>query len=59
MLKHRQADLVFHNRNKVTIRTVFGILEDAKGNIWFGSGGGVHRYDGNTITDLKSAAGQQ
>lgn len=38
---------------------LFGILEDAKGNIWFGSGGGVYRYDGKTITDFKSVAGQQ
>jgi ligand-binding sensor domain-containing protein len=32
---------------------VFGILEDDKGNIWFGAIGGVYRYDGNTITDFK------
>ncbi|WEA00172.1 ligand-binding sensor domain-containing protein [Mucilaginibacter sp. SJ] len=32
---------------------VFGILEDDKGNIWFGAVGGVYRYDGNTITDFK------
>ena len=38
---------------------LLGILEDAKGNIWFGSGGGVYRYDGNTITDFKSKEGQQ
>jgi sugar lactone lactonase YvrE len=38
---------------------LLGILEDAKGNIWFGSGGGVYRYDGKTITDFKSVAGQQ
>lgn len=25
---------------------IFGILEDDKGNIWFGAGDGVHRYDG-------------
>jgi ligand-binding sensor domain-containing protein len=37
----------------------FGILEDAKGNIWFGSGGGVYRYDGNTITDFKGKEGQK
>lgn len=35
------------------------ILEDAKGNIWFGSGGGVYRYDGKTITDFKGAADQK
>jgi ligand-binding sensor domain-containing protein len=33
---------------------LLGILEDAKGNIWFGSGVGVHRYDGKTITDFKN-----
>jgi ligand-binding sensor domain-containing protein len=32
---------------------LLGILEDAKGNIWFGSGGGVYRYDGKNITDFK------
>ena len=29
-----------------------GILEANDGSIWFGSGGGVYRYDGKTITDL-------
>jgi ligand-binding sensor domain-containing protein len=38
---------------------LLGILEDAKGNIWFGSGGGVYRYDGKTITDFKSKEGKQ
>jgi ligand-binding sensor domain-containing protein len=36
---------------------LLGLLEDAKGNIWFGSGrlgSGVYRYDGKTITDFKS-----
>jgi ligand-binding sensor domain-containing protein len=37
---------------------LLGILEDGKGNIWFGSGAGVYRYDGQTITDFKSAADQ-
>ncbi|MFZ1675975.1 MAG: two-component regulator propeller domain-containing protein [Saprospiraceae bacterium] len=32
---------------------IFGILEDYDGNIWFGSGDGVYRYDGKTITDFK------
>jgi hypothetical protein len=36
-----------------------GILEANDGSIWFGSGNGVHRYDGKTFTDFKSAAGQQ
>ncbi len=33
-------------------KLIFGILEDAKGNVWFGSFDGVHRYDGNTITNF-------
>jgi len=36
-----------------------GLLEANDGSIWFGSVGGVYRYDGKTITDFKSAAGQQ
>ncbi|MDR7210296.1 two-component regulator propeller domain-containing protein [Flavobacterium piscis] len=38
---------------------IFGILEDDKGNIWFGDFDGVRRYDGKTITDFKGAAGQK
>jgi len=38
---------------------LLGILEDAKGNIWFGSGSGVYRYDGKTITDFRRKDGQQ
>jgi ligand-binding sensor domain-containing protein len=36
---------------------IFGIIEDAKGNIWFGADG-VYRYDGNTITDFKGKESQ-
>jgi sugar lactone lactonase YvrE len=36
-----------------------GILEANDGSIWFGSGSGVHRYDGKTFTDFKSKEGQQ
>jgi ligand-binding sensor domain-containing protein len=35
------------------------ILEANDGSIWFGSAGGVYRYDGKTITDFKSAAGHK
>jgi len=31
---------------------IFGISEDDKGSIWFGSFDGVYRYDGNTIRKL-------
>lgn len=33
---------------------IFGILEDDRGNIWYGTLNGVHRYDGKTITDFSS-----
>ena len=36
-----------------------GILEANDGSIWFGSVGGVHRYDGKTFTDFKSKEGQK
>ena len=32
---------------------LLGLLEARDGSIWFGSGGGVYRYDGKTITDFK------
>ena len=38
---------------------LLGILEDAKGHIWFGSGSGVHRYDGKTVTDFKDKESQK
>ncbi len=31
---------------------LFGILEVNDGSIWFGAFDGVHRYDGNKITDF-------
>lgn len=31
---------------------VFGILEDRKGNIWFGTPGGIVRYDGKSFEDF-------
>jgi len=36
-----------------------GILEANDGSIWFGSGNGVHRYDGKTFTDFKNKEGQK
>ena len=36
-----------------------GILEANDGSIWFGSGRGVHRYDGNTITDFRRREDRQ
>lgn len=34
---------------------VFGILQASDESIWFGTFDGVHRYDGKTITDFKTA----
>ena len=38
---------------------IFGILEDNKGNIWFGGLDGVYCYDGKTITNFKSKEDQK
>jgi len=38
---------------KANEKMVFGILEDDKGNIWFGTMDGVCRYDGKAIMDFK------
>lgn len=34
---------------------IFGILEANDKSIWFGSFGGVYRFNGNTVADFKSA----
>ena len=36
-----------------------GLLEANDGGIWFGSGSGVYRYDGKTITDFKDKESQK
>ncbi|CAD0219769.1 two-component regulator propeller domain-containing protein [Chryseobacterium sp. JV274] len=36
-----------------------GILEANDGSIWLGSGSGVSRYDGKTVTDFKNKKGQK
>jgi len=41
------------------IMDFLGILEANDGSIWFGSGGGVYRYDGKTLTDFKSKEDQK
>jgi ligand-binding sensor domain-containing protein len=38
---------------KANEQMTFGILEANDGSIWFGSLGGVYRYDGNSIKDFK------
>jgi ligand-binding sensor domain-containing protein len=41
------------------IMAFLAILEANDGSIWYGAANGVYRYDGKTITDFKSATGQQ
>jgi ligand-binding sensor domain-containing protein len=57
VLSRYEAKTLSGNKPTVTEITnkpmIFGIIEDDKGNIWFGADG-VYRYDGNTITDFKS-----
>jgi hypothetical protein len=38
---------------------IFGILEDDKGNTWFGTGDVVYRYDGSTIASFNRKEGQK
>jgi len=37
--------------------TVLGIMEDSKGNIWFGSDGGIGRYDGKNFRTFTTKDG--
>ena len=55
---------LFNEKPTVTIiksqsGMLLGMVEDAKGNIWFGSGIGVYRYDGKIITDFKDIESQK
>ena len=38
---------------------ILGLFAANDGSIWIGASDGVYRYDGKTITDFKSAAGQK
>ncbi|OYU83883.1 MAG: histidine kinase [Flavobacterium sp. BFFFF2] len=38
---------------------LFGILEDRKGNIWFGGLDGVYRYDGKTVAGFKNGGNKK
>jgi ligand-binding sensor domain-containing protein len=63
LLRYDQKSLYNKNHAVTEIMSteimLCGILEANDGNIWFGSFYGVYRYDGKTITDFKSAAGQK
>jgi len=46
------------NKNKLRRYRAFTLLEDSKGNIWFGTiGAGVYRYDGNSFTNFTKLDG--
>ena len=63
LLRYDQKSL--YNKNPAVTEIMsgqpglLGLLEANDGSIWFGSYRGVYRYDGKTITDFKSAAGQK
>ena len=43
----------FTNKNKLRRFHVFSLLEDTKGNLWFGTiGAGAYKYDGDTFTNI-------
>lgn len=43
----------FTNKKKLRRFHVFSLLEDSKGNLWFGTiGAGVYKYDGDTFTNI-------
>jgi ligand-binding sensor domain-containing protein len=58
LLRYDAKSLYSKNPSVTEVKSQSGmlldILEDAKGNIWFGAAGGVYRYDGKTITDFKN-----
>jgi ligand-binding sensor domain-containing protein len=60
LLRYDAKSLYYKNPTITEITSqqgmLLGMVEDAKGNIWFGAGNGVFRYDGETITDFKSTA---
>lgn len=46
------------NREGLRRYHMFSLLEDSKGNLWFGSiGAGVYRYDGKTFTNYTTKEG--
>lgn len=48
----------FTNNEGLRRYHVFSVLEDSKGDLWFGTiGAGVYRYDGNTFTNFTKQEG--
>jgi ligand-binding sensor domain-containing protein len=61
--RYDQKSLYYKNPTATEIMSggpaFLGLLEANDGSIWFGSGGGVYRYDGKTVTDFKSKEGEK
>ena len=48
----------FTNKERLRRYHVFSVLEDSKGNLWFGTiGAGVYRYDGKKFTNITTKDG--
>ncbi len=43
---------VLKNKDGKAFNNVWSIIEDKKGNIWFGDNDGLWRYDGRTFTKV-------
>jgi ligand-binding sensor domain-containing protein len=62
-LSRYDADSLYNRVPAVTevksgrVMDFLGILQASDGSIWYGSGSGVHRYDGKTFTDFTRKAG--
>lgn len=55
-LKIKQADLTFNHigiERGLSQSTVFCIVQDAEGFLWFGTDDGLNRYDGYSVTVFK------
>ena len=56
--RYDEQSLLLDKPTVIEIKTeegmFFGILEDTKENVWFGTLDGVYRYDGNTFNDFKN-----
>jgi ligand-binding sensor domain-containing protein len=45
------------NRGVTSAKIVHSIIEDSKGNMWFGTNGGAYIYDGKSLTNLSEEDG--
>jgi ligand-binding sensor domain-containing protein len=49
----------FTTRDGLNSNSIFSILEDKKGNIWFGTDKGVCIYNGNNFSSISSASANE